>query len=885
MSQVRRNEKKSQTIGTALCRALLLLALLPAGIASAAAAPLAEISPNLVPLSSGPASFTYDILTGDAPIDRVTIAVPGAFTAVALLSVKVNGLAASFTDQSAGNSLAFLLGSPAAAGSSIQAVFQAMPPSADPASAAVTSTLQFSGGSLPPVSTAMGNADGDASDANSWILSAGIVIDGSFGDWNGVDRFLDQNDDATPEKGDLRTGWFVVGADKTSLFARLDVDACLNSGQTTAFDILLDTNRDGSYDYRVELEIRGDGSILQEHLYRNFPADAVQSNDVEVTYTGSAATGQVPDNGCDQATEWSIPLADIGNPSVVNLTHFESHPSGPSSAVADSFPDHGVIQADVAAGTFSLAGPILNEVYPGTAPGSQWVEIFNSADQDVSLAGFTLTDHDGSGNSNISLPAVTLPAGAFLVVHLASGVNDLDFSDGVGHFYTGSPVPVYDAEDQVALYSSSTQSTDTLLDIVAWDNDATHSADFAGDIADAVAAGLWKPDMAVDTSALDPAQSIGRSGDSLRSGDAADWEITGGRDASDPTPGRRNVGGVVVNEVLMSPVSGASQGLELFNSGSGSVDVTGWMVGDEDGSGSGALSYVLPQVGGADLILAPQARVWISLGSGADSASALFAPLADPAALDPAGDQVALYFRGQRSASRIVDFVAWDVSASHSADWLADDDLAQAAGIWNVAASDDYVNVYSLPQGHSILRITDGLDTNRSQDWAFSLGMTSGDRDGDHDGLVDSRDNCPDVYNPGQSDMDHDGIGDACDVDLDGDGFLNVYDCSLDDPATWSIPAEPGNLRFTSASSFVSDAVPQTTAYHVYRGSRPSTGAFSYNQTCFQTSLVGPAFTDTGSPAAGTIFTYLVSASDSCGESTLGYASSGSPRPNSPACP
>ncbi|MFT4986960.1 MAG: hypothetical protein ACI81Y_001907 [Glaciecola sp.] len=64
------------------------------------------------------------------------------------------------------------------------------------------------------------------------------------------------------------------------------------------------------------------------------------------------------------------------------------------------------------------------------------------------------------------------------------------------------------------------------------------------------------------------------------------------------------------------------------------------------------------------------------------------------------------------------------------------------------------------------------------QEFDFEVTLIPFGIDTDGDGTNDTEDNCISIANPSQSDNDNDGIGDVCDGDIDGDGFLNENDCA-----------------------------------------------------------------------------------------------------------
>lgn len=155
----------------------------------------------------------------------------------------------------------------------------------------------------------------------------------------------------------------------------------------------------------------------------------------------------------------------------------------------------------------------------------------------------------------------------------------------------------------------------------------------------------------------------------------------------------------------------------------------------------------------------------------ADQASAAFAsePLAARSVdLTPYnGQTVHIRFRYRVGASNYFLFAPTG--------WWIDDIAIQSSDWFNMAPLDADATSVTLDgraDGTYCYRVNTLYDVNNQtvrSEWSNVVTVRvdqEGDpADSDGDGVIDSEDNCPDVFNPGQGDADGDGVGDACDPD------------------------------------------------------------------------------------------------------------------------
>jgi hypothetical protein len=151
--------------------------------------------------------------------------------------------------------------------------------------------------------------------------------------------------------------------------------------------------------------------------------------------------------------------------------------------------------------------------------------------------------------------------------------------------------------------------------------------------------------------------------------------------------------------------------------------------------------------------------------------------------------------------------------------------------------------------------------------------------DRDSDGVIDYEDNCQDLANTGQQDIDHDRAGDVC-------------DCQWMTYTVHHAPGDTGGLRVgvdlardrLGWCSRKEDCGSET-AYTLVRGriSELPVGSGS-SETCLASAIGLTRIDDPAEPEAGDGFWYVLRAHNGCGVGAYGYGAGGERMP-APSCP
>jgi hypothetical protein len=217
---------------------------------------------------------------------------------------------------------------------------------------------------------------------------------------------------------------------------------------------------------------------------------------------------------------------------------------------------------------------VFSEVYydtAGTDSVEEWIELYNNSPVVVNIGGWKIKDNNGTGGSYTIPAGNTIAPGTYFTIALDSaGFNALYGYDA--DLY-GSFPSLNNSGDALVLEDSH----GNVIDTVAWEGGASAGTPTG-----------WG-------SSSDPSASTGstivRNNVTTDSDTYADWG-TASNDGNPQTQSGANEV-IVISEVYYDTVGTDSveEWIELYNNGTTTVDVSGWTITDNNGTGS---TYTIP---------------------------------------------------------------------------------------------------------------------------------------------------------------------------------------------------------------------------------------------------------------------------------------------------
>jgi len=197
---------------------------------------------------------------------------------------------------------------------------------------------------------------------------------------------------------------------------------------------------------------------------------------------------------------------------------------------------------------------VINEIYPNpNSGGNEWIEFYNPTSADIDLSAYTI--EDGTHKPK-TLAGKTIPALSYFVIEKTAGGFSFALND----------------DGEILILKN------------------------AGIVVDQVVYGKWDDETNnPDNNAPVPAQ--GKSLSRIPNGSDSDNDKSDFRILA-PTKDLENVlpvysNSIIINEILPQPASGsADEFIELYNSGSVEVDLSGWQI--DDIASGGSSPYTVP---------------------------------------------------------------------------------------------------------------------------------------------------------------------------------------------------------------------------------------------------------------------------------------------------